>query len=339
MPKVSIIIPVYNVEEYLDKCVQSAINQSLKDIEIILVDDESPDNCPQLCDEYAKKDSRIRVVHKKNGGLGFARNSGLEIATGEYVTFLDSDDFVELDTYENLYQIVSKDNADAIYYKLDRFYNDKDTIVVTHKEKNNVFYENQIKDLMLDVIASDLSEKAEHKVNCSSCTGVYKLSIIKQNNVSFHSERELISEDLVFNLDFLKHSKQIVFNETEYYHYRLNSKSLTNTIRLDRIDKNLELFNFIIEHLADWGLDKSKGEERASRMFIGYSRSFMNPILKSSIPLKDKINWLNKILAYPIWEILGNNFNWKKLPLYARIHFYAMKNRLKTLLIMIAYVR
>ena len=100
MAKVSIIIPVYNVEKYLDKCIQSAINQTLQDIEIILVDDESPDNCPQMCDDYAKRDGRIKVVHKKNGGLGFARNSGLEIATGEYVTFLDSDDFVDLDTYE-----------------------------------------------------------------------------------------------------------------------------------------------------------------------------------------------------------------------------------------------
>lgn len=339
MPKLSIIIPIYNVEKFIDKCVQSAMNQTLQDIEIILVDDESPDSCPQMCDEYAKQDSRIKVVHKKNGGLGFARNSGLEVATGEYVTFLDSDDIVDLCTYEELYKIANKNNADVIYYKLNRFYNDEDVKIANRIDRINIINANKVQTLMLDVIASDLSEKAEHKVNCSSCTGVYKLSIIKQYNISFHSERELISEDLIFNLDFLKHCKHIVFNESEYYHYRLNPKSLTNTIRLDRIDKNLELFNFIIEHLADWRLDKTKGEERATRMFIGYSRSFMNPILKSSIPLKDKLNWLNKILAYPIWDTLGNKFNWKRLPLYARIHFFAVKNKLKTLLILIAYIR
>jgi glycosyltransferase involved in cell wall biosynthesis len=319
--------------------VQSARHQTLQDIEIILVDDESPDSCPQMCDEYAKKDSRIKVVHKKNGGLGFARNSGLEVATGEYVTFLDSDDFVDLYTYENLYNYAIKNNADVIYYKLNRFYNDEDIKITKRVENSYVINENNVQALMLDVIASDISVQAEHKINCSACTGVYKLSIIRQNNVSFHSERELISEDLIFNLDFLKHCKNVVFDDNEYYHYRLNPKSLTNTIRLDRIDKNLELFNYIIKHLADWGLEKDKGEERASRMFIGYSRSFMNPILKSSIPLKDKIDWLNKILAYPIWDTLGNKFNWKRLPLYARIHFFAVKNKLKTLLILIAYIR
>ena len=84
-PKISIIVPIYNVEAYLDRCMQSLIMQTLREIEIIMVDDESPDNCPTICDNYAKQDSRIKVIHKKNGGLGFARNSGLEIATGKYI--------------------------------------------------------------------------------------------------------------------------------------------------------------------------------------------------------------------------------------------------------------
>ena len=88
MPKVSIIVPVYNVEKYLDRCMESLLNQTLNDIEIIMVDDGSPDNCPQMCDDYAKKDSRVKVVHKVNGGLGYARNTGLDVATGEYVALL-----------------------------------------------------------------------------------------------------------------------------------------------------------------------------------------------------------------------------------------------------------
>lgn len=94
-PKVSIIVPIYNVEKYLDRCMASLLNQTLEDIEIIMVDDGSPDRCPKMCDEYAKKDSRVKVVHKKNGGLGYARNSGLDVATGEYVAFVDSDDYVD----------------------------------------------------------------------------------------------------------------------------------------------------------------------------------------------------------------------------------------------------
>ena len=88
MPKISIIVPVYNVEQYINRCIDSLLGQTLKDIEIILVDDGSPDQCPQICDEYARKDSRIKVIHKKNNGLGYARNSGLELATGEYIALI-----------------------------------------------------------------------------------------------------------------------------------------------------------------------------------------------------------------------------------------------------------
>ena len=120
-PKVSIIVPIYNVEKYLATCIKSLQNQSLKDLEIILVDDESPDNCPKLCNEYAKTDSRIKVIHKKNEGLGFARNSGLNIAEGEFVSFLDSDDYIDLNAYEELYELAKSNNLDAIYYKFESF--------------------------------------------------------------------------------------------------------------------------------------------------------------------------------------------------------------------------
>ena len=113
-PKISVIIPVYKVEKYLDRCVNSVLNQTLKDIEVILIDDGSPDGCPAMCEEYKKKDNRVRVIHKENGGLGYARNSGLEIATGEYIAFVDSDDFIEEDMYESLYSDAIKYNADVV---------------------------------------------------------------------------------------------------------------------------------------------------------------------------------------------------------------------------------
>ena len=114
-PKVSIIIPCYGVEKCLDRCVESIVNQSLRDIEIILVDDGSPDKVPQICDEWAKKDCRIKVVHKKNEGLGFARNSGLEMAIGDYIAFVDSDDFVDYSMYEALYNEANSSQADVVY--------------------------------------------------------------------------------------------------------------------------------------------------------------------------------------------------------------------------------
>ena len=102
-PLISVIVPVYKVEQYLDECVQSIINQTYKNLEIILVDDGSPDRCPEMCDEYARQDSRIKVIHKPNGGLSSARNAGIDIARGEYIGFVDSDDYIAHDMYEKLY--------------------------------------------------------------------------------------------------------------------------------------------------------------------------------------------------------------------------------------------
>lgn len=99
-PLISVIVPCYNVEEYLPKCIESILNQTYRNLEILLVDDGSPDNCGRICDEYAAKDSRIRIIHKKNGGLSDARNAALDVMTGEYVTFIDSDDYVSDDYVE-----------------------------------------------------------------------------------------------------------------------------------------------------------------------------------------------------------------------------------------------
>ena len=117
---ISVIVPIYNVEKYLDRCLKSIINQTYKNLEIILIDDGSPDNCGTICDEYAKKDNRIKVVHKDNGGLVKARNTGLDIATGEYISFIDPDDWIELNMYEEMIKIADETNTDIVrcgYYR------------------------------------------------------------------------------------------------------------------------------------------------------------------------------------------------------------------------------
>ena len=108
---ITIVIPIYKVENYLDKCVKSVINQTYKNLEIILVDDGSPDNCPKKCDEYEKKDTRIKVIHKENGGLSDARNAGIDIAKGKYITFIDSDDYVSEDYVEYMYNLLKQNNT------------------------------------------------------------------------------------------------------------------------------------------------------------------------------------------------------------------------------------
>ena len=318
MAKISIIIPVYNVEKYLDTCVKSVVNQTLKDIEIILVDDESPDSCPQMCDKYAENDERIKVIHKKNAGLGFARNSGLEIATGEYVTFLDSDDLVDLHAYECLYKILKTNDLDAVYYKFKRFINENE--ISSSQIINDIveYSDENIKELMLDIIASEPSARVDHTIQCSSCTALYKLNIIRNHTVRFHSERELISEDLIFNLDFLKHVNKIGFNKSEYYHYRFNPSSLTSAIRIDRLEKIFVLYNYIVNHLNYWELNYDKALERNRRLFLGGSR---NAISRYMVSGKDKYKWLMKQLMMPIWKELYEEYAWNMLPLYPRLFF------------------
>lgn len=117
---ISVIIPVYNVEKYLVECVESVLNQTYKNLEIILVDDGSPDRCPEMCDEYARKDSRVKVIHKKNGGLSDARNAGIDVATGEYISFVDSDDYVSEDMIGVLYERAVQTQADLTFCSIEK---------------------------------------------------------------------------------------------------------------------------------------------------------------------------------------------------------------------------
>lgn len=124
-PLISVIVPVYKVEPYLDKCISSIVNQTYKNLEIILVDDGSPDDCPAMCDAWAEKDSRIRVIHKTNGGLSDARNAGMTVATGELMAFVDSDDWIVPDMYEYLYQRLTEDDSDIAACGVQMVWEDK----------------------------------------------------------------------------------------------------------------------------------------------------------------------------------------------------------------------
>ena len=119
-PKISVIVPVYKVKQYLEKCVNSITNQTYKNLEIILIDDGSPDGSPALCDKLSKTDNRIKVIHKENGGVSSARNTGLANATGDYIAFVDSDDWIELETFEECYKKAKKEKSDIVQFDLNK---------------------------------------------------------------------------------------------------------------------------------------------------------------------------------------------------------------------------
>ena len=326
-PKVSIIVPVYNVEKYLPCCMDSLLHQTLTDIEVILVDDESPDNCPAMCDEYAKQDHRVKVVHKKNGGLGYARNSGLEIATGEYIAFVDSDDYVDLETYQKVYSLAIDKKVDVVYFEYQRF-NDSESFMEQQPKVEEKLYATatDVRHLMLDMIANSPKAKSDRNIQVSSCCAFYKNELIKEQTIKFKSERELISEDLLFNLHYLVHSSSALTISDSLYYYRENPSSLTHKLRADRVMKNQIFYQYLLGWLESNNFG-TEGYLRATRLFIGYSRKTIRRYLKSSLPKQKKIIWLQSVLMNQIWEEVAKSYPYKQLPLKYALHFYLLQRK------------
>nr|WP_083241780.1 glycosyltransferase family 2 protein [Enterococcus plantarum] len=211
VPEISIIVPVYNVEKYLDKCVNSILNQTFQDFELILVDDGSPDNCGQMCDDYAEIDQRVIVIHQKNGGLSAARNAGIEIAKGRYLGFVDSDDYIAEDMYELLYTNLKNEKADLATVGFLDIYAGKEPVV---KER---------KYLVTDMVGA-AKIMFEGKLSTISATNkLYKREIFKHIRYPVG----MITEDAAVILDVLEETSKVVIDTSQkyYYYHRENSIS------------------------------------------------------------------------------------------------------------------
>lgn len=230
MPKISVIIPVYKVEEYLKRCVDSVIGQTLRDIEIILVDDGSPDNCPAICDEYAKKDDRVRVIHKKNGGLSDARNAGIDIATGDFLGFVDSDDYIEADMYEYLYDLVKKENAEISMCEFFHCYQGKEP------EKNEK--------ITVETVNSETAiyyVLESKKASLTVANKIYRREIFG-SDLRFPVGK--IQEDAFVIVDVLDRAKRVVISNEQKYYYFHRADSIT-TVRFNERDFDpIEAFDY-----------------------------------------------------------------------------------------------
>lgn len=216
-PNISIIIPVYNAEAYIHKCVESILNQSYKSFEIILINDGSTDNSGSICDEYAKKDNRIIVQHKVNGGVSSARNKGIDMASGEYILFVDSDDWIEPNALEILLTHINMNNSDVIIFSLvtDLFSNDK-----LIKSYTKGFYKKH------EISVQELRSNFLYYLNSSglhpSWMYLFKGNIITNERLYFNNNLVLY-EDFDFNLRYLKYCNKISFIPEVLYHYNVNA--------------------------------------------------------------------------------------------------------------------
>lgn len=240
-PLISVIVPIYNVEKYLARCVDSIVNQTYKNLEIILVDDGSPDRCPQMCDDYAEKDSRIKVVHKKNGGLSDARNAGMAVATGKYISFIDSDDYVSDDFFECLLDVMNKENSDIAECSVVKFYEDN----------------------RFDEFSDDLSVKTYDTQDAMS-------ALIAENPFHQHVWNKLYKTELVKDIPYAvgklnedefwtyrvfgRANKVARLNKTMYYYFQRNSSIMGvgyNIRRLDALEGKANRQKYIENNFPD----------------------------------------------------------------------------------------
>lgn len=252
-PFFSIVLPVYNVEKYLGRCIESILKQDFENYEILLIDDGSRECCAQLCEQWAKQNSRIRVIHKKNAGLGMARNTGLDNARGQYIFFIDSDDYILPGMLSAVWCVICKNHSECVFYGFERRNKAGKKIFELKPTPAKNYYSNgeEIKNQLLpDFIARNpyTGKSANLRISAWNCG--LSVSFLRNNNLRFVSEREFISEDIYFYVELFSHLNKATIIEDVYYCYCQNEGSLTYSYKPDRFAR-LKDFQIKIENLAD----------------------------------------------------------------------------------------
>lgn len=228
MPKVSIVIPVYNMEKYLERCMDSVLTQTLEDIEVILVDDGGKDRSVIMCDEYAKKYHHVKVIHKKNGGLTSAWKAGSEAASGDYIGYIDSDDFIDADMYERMYKKAVEEDADIACCGLKHLYEEEnhEEWVEQMEFPQDVFTLDEIREKMFPVLINNGAFMGR-SLQPNRVTKLVKREVV-QRNLPLCDDRVGIGEDFQFSLCMFLDAKKIVILKDYFpYYYWMNNSSMT----------------------------------------------------------------------------------------------------------------
>ena len=326
--KISIIVPVYNVEKYINKCLDSIINQTYKNLEILFIDDGSTDNSGKICDEYAKKDKRIKVFHQPNSGVSAARNKGLDNITGDYVMFVDPDDWIELNTCEILLNEITKENNDILIFNFYKNYKNGQQV------KNFKYdYDNN---------TSNLSQKIQAKILAPS----FDIPSFNIKYIGF-TWNKLISAKIIENQRFLLENKQAIFEDGLFYykmlekinnikicnyylyHYRLLDNSLTKRINKDILDINDEIYKLLISLSKNHQKDKYYDDSLQTRIVMNLYNAvvvyFNNNDLKVST--KERIKLIKKELKKNYYKKAIKKVKLKNLS--KKIKIYAILFKIK----------
>lgn len=325
---VSIVVPVYNVERYIDRCVKSLVAQTYKNIEIILVDDKSPGASPLMCDEWSKKDTRIKVVHKdKNEGLGEARNTGIEYATGEYVCFVDSDDFIEEETIEKVYWLAKSKHADVVHYGLQQI--DENNVCknrIFAKEEKTYINDEIRKNFIPGMVGSRYGTDEAIGLWMSLCTVLISTELINRSGWRCESERNIISEDTYSLLRLFNFVNRAVVMKDIFYNYCINNVSLTHTYKEDRFKRIKEFYDACLKLCEECNYNQEL-KIGINRRFLSYTIAALKQLMHADIDKSKKYSLIKDIYDDTLLNSIlyeCKNYNFK---LTQKILFWTIKNK------------
>lgn len=333
--KVSIIVPVYNIpENILRQCIESTINQTLKEIEVILVDDGSTDDSGKICDEYASKDKRIKAIHKKNGGLSAARNTGLEKTTGEWITFLDSDDWIDAHTCEDTYKLGVESNSDVVIFGTIQEFKHYNNPFKYHYSDGTLFEGERCQELQCEILKFD--------GNIATAWGkLFNRQFLVENGLEHNAELRQGSEGIEFNIRVFEKVKRAYFTDHIYYHYIYNP----NSISAKHDEKN---HYFVIKCFEEINrqIEKSNNRERLECFF--YDR-FAYVIVAAAISgyfspgnnqkYRERCKSFNEYTNQQIVQKTTNHVRQQRIDLPRKIVLFCIKNRLYFIIQILALIR
>ena len=310
--RVSVIVPVYNVERYLNRCISSIVNQTYRNLEIILVDDGSTDNCPQMCDDWARGDCRIKVIHKVNEGAGIARNTGLFRARGEYVCFFDSDDFVEPDAIEKALGLAQKECADVVVFGASNWsqtgFCSNKVIPLTEK---TVFSGSEIQDVFLpDLIESNYVGARNTGLALSFWVCLFSMELIRRADWQIASERVYASEDSYSLLMLYRFVKKVAILPEALYHYQLNDESLSHTYREDGFARMSQFFQDCI-YLATRLEYSEKVRKRLAGLYFSQVIGILKQIVAVDMDSARKKILIQKIVTDDLLQYALAQIDWR----------------------------
>ena len=301
-PLVSVVVPVYQAQDYLNQCVQSVLRQTYPHLEIILVDDGSPDACPALCDAFAAQDNRIHVIHKENEGAAFARKTGLHAASGQYVLFLDGDDWLEVNTVSVCLDVALRDHSDCVMFGYLREYPEKsipNPLFPQDFSYDEGASEEKVHRRIVGLVGEELSEPQKIDNLSSFCMRLLRTEVARRGR--FVSDREIgTSEDTIFNLYSLDGCRISYINRCFYHYRKTNAQSITAAHKADLAEKWDVMYSVVQEYINGSGKAEVYRTPFLNRVACSMIGLGLNEI-SSSANIWQKARRLKEILSKPLY--------------------------------------